>query len=469
MSKTDKQENKTDVVDESFTPPYPKPHKNPLKQLGRFFLGWQSWIHTISEASYRMKMGHVKFPHIDFYVLNAPPLVKKVGEKKHDIFPKHRLQHEILCPLLGESIFTTNGDQWKRQRQMMNPSFAHTHLKRTFGTMDSAIQDLITRMKTLDHSKPIAIDPLMTHITADVIFRTILSHTIEEKDAYKVFENFNVFQDYTQRTMVLKSFYLPSGFFKKKIDQACHNIRAVLTPIIAERYHNYHAGKKTNHNDILSTLLEAKDDEGKPFPLDELVNQIAMLFLAGHETTASALTWSLYLLSKCPHMQGVIREEIKENEVNGHVEFESIKGLNMTRNVFQEALRLYPPVSFLPREASRDCTLRKRRIAKGSMLSLSPWLVQRHREQWKEPDVFDPKRFDDPNQKESVKKSYFPFGLGPRICIGKGFAMQEAVMTIANIVKNFELENPKGQVPEPMARVTTRPKKDIKLWLKPLS
>ena len=103
------------------------------------------------------------------------------------------------------------------------------------------------------------------------------------------------------------------------------------------------------------------------------------------------------------------------------------------------------------------------------MLSLSPWLIQRHRDQWQEPDLFDPERFNDPEQKESVKKSYFPFGLGPRICIGKGFAMQEAVLTIANIVKNFELENHKGQVPEPMARVTTRPKKDIKLWLKPLS
>jgi cytochrome P450 len=468
MSKSEPKKQHTNN-DERFTPPYPKPHKNPLRQFGRFLLGWQSWIHTISETSYKMKMGQVKFPHIDFFVINERSLVKKIGETDYEEYPKHHMQHEILCPLLGESIFTTNGAQWKRQRQMMNPSFAHTHLKRTFGTMDSAIQDLITRMKALDHTKPIAIDPLMTHITADVIFRTILSQTIEEGDAYKVFENFNMFQDYTQRTMVLKSFHLPSGFFKKKIDQACHNIRAVLTPIIAERYHNYHAGNKSDLNDILSTLLEARDDEGKPFPLDELVNQIAMLFLAGHETTASALTWSLYLLSKCPHMQDAIRAEIKEHEKDGHIVFESIKGLNMTRNVFQEGLRLYPPVSFLPREASNDCVIRNKKVAKGSMLSLSPWLVQRHRDQWKEPDLFDPERFNDPEQKESVKKSYFPFGLGPRICIGKGFAMQEAVLTIANIVKNFELENPKGQVPEPMARVTTRPKKDIKLWLKPLS
>jgi cytochrome P450 len=450
--------------EEKFTPPYPKPHKSPLKQFSRFLFGWQSWIHTISETSYQMSIGAVKFPHIDFFVINDRKLVERIGIKRYKKFPKHSLQHEILCPLLGESIFTTNGKVWERQRQMMNPAFAHTHLQRAFDNMDGAIKGLLVRIDTADKSKPVAIDPLMTHVTADIIFRTILSHTIEERDAYKVFENFNVFQDYTQRTMVLKSFHLPSGFFKKQIDKASDNIRSVLRPIITERFENYHAGKKDNKSDILSSLLEAKDNKGVHFPLDELINHVAMLFLAGHETSASALTWSLYLLSKCPHLQKEIRKEIADNAVNGKIVFESIKNLKMTRNVFNEALRLYPPVSFLPREASRDCVVRHKQVKKGSMFSISPWLIQRHRKQWQDPDVFDPTRFDDPNQQDSVKQSFLPFGIGPRICIGKGFAMQEGVMAIANILHHYELRNKEGQVPEPMARITTRPKHEIELW-----
>ena len=452
---------------EKFTPPYPTPHKSKIKWIKRFTTGWGSWIHTLAESSYKTKIGHVRFPKASLFIINDRELVKDIGIKRHDEFPKHRMQHETLCPLLGESIFTTNGDQWKRQRYQMNPAFAHTHLKRSFGTMQGAVNDLLRTMKGLDHTAPIAIDPLMTHVTADVIFRTILSHNITDEQTADVLEAFNIFQKYAQHTITLHSFGLPDKIFSRQLNKNASRIRGILRPIIKARHDAYHAGTPTEDKDILASLLESTDETGKHFPLDELVNHIAMLFLAGHETTASALTWSLYLLSQCPHLQKEIQAEINAHSKNGEITFETIKHLKTTLNVFQEAMRLYPPVSFYPREAMKECPIGNKTAQKGDVLSISPWLIHRHRKVWKDPDVFDPSRFDDPAQKENIKEHYLPFGLGPRLCIGKGFAIQESVLTLATIIQNFDIKNVEVQVPEPMARLTVRPKHDIKLWLTP--
>lgn len=456
-------------ADEKFTPPYPKPHSSKLKWFGRFFIGWGSWIHTLAESSYKSKIGRVKLPKMNLFIINDRALVKDVGIKRHDDFPKHRIQHEALCPLLGNSIFTTNGDTWKRQRMQMNPAFAHTHLKRSFSTMDDAVQNLMNTLHGLNHAKPIAIDPLMTHVTADVIFRTILSRKIDDADAANVFKQFNIFQKYAQHTLTLKSFGLPDKIFRGKLDKSAAHIRGILRPIIKERFDAYHSGAEDKDTyDILASLLESRDEKGNPFPLDELVNHIAMLFLAGHETTASALTWSLYLLSKCSHLQTQIRTEIAAHSENGAITFETVKHLKTTLNTFQEAMRLYPPVSFFPREATSKCPIGNHTAQKGDILSISPWLIHRHRKIWDKPDEFNPSRFDDPAQKDTIKEHYLPFGLGPRLCIGKGFAIQESVLTLANIVQRFEIKNVDGQTPEPMARLTTRPKHDINLWLTPV-
>jgi len=406
---------------EKFTPPYPTPHKSKIKWIKRFTTGWGSWIHTLAESSYKTKIGHVRFPKASLFIINDRELVKDIGIKRHDEFPKHRMQHETLCPLLGER----------------------------------------------DHTAPIAIDPLMTHVTADVIFRTILSHNITDEQTADVLEAFNIFQKYAQHTITLHSFGLPDKIFSRQLNKNASRIRGILRPIIKARHDAYHAGTPTEDKDILASLLESTDETGKHFPLDELVNHIAMLFLAGHETTASALTWSLYLLSQCPHLQKEIQAEINAHSKNGEITFETIKHLKTTLNVFQEAMRLYPPVSFYPREAMKECPIGNKTAQKGDVLSISPWLIHRHRKVWKDPDVFDPSRFDDPAQKENIKEHYLPFGLGPRLCIGKGFAIQESVLTLATIIQNFDIKNVEGQVPEPMARLTVRPKHDIKLWLTP--
>ncbi len=449
--------------DEKFVPPYPTPHKSKLSALGRFIYGRDSWIHTLFEKSYSMQMGHVRTRALDLYVVNDLALVEEITERRSNDFPKHHLQHDILCPLLGSNIFTSNGPTWERQRAMIDPAFAHTRLERSFDTMEAAVNALLHRITAMDLNQPVSVDGLMTHVTADIIFRTILSRQLDEKNAQAIFDNFMRYQDATQKIITCRIYGIPPLFLGRQQRKAAAAIRALLVPLIAARYHEHHADGK-DQDDILGTLLKARAPEtNEPFALEELCNQVAMLFLAGHETSASALTWALYLLARCPDLQEVLYAEIS---TAGQLSAVTLRQFSQTRNVFREALRLYPPVSFLPRETVRDECLRDKTVHKGAMVTISPWLLQRHRRVWPQPDTFNPDRFGDPAQASAIRDAYLPFGKGPRICVGQGFATQEAVLVLAAIVRRFRL-TPTGRPPEPVSRITLRPRTSITLRFVP--
>ncbi len=452
--------------EEKFTPPYPKPYKSKLAVFVNMPFNLGSLINGFMEKFYTMKMGKIKSPRTDFWIVNDTASVKRIMEKEPDNFPKSQMLHEMLEPLLGESIFTTNGDKWKNQRKMMNPSFTHTNLRRVFNTMNDAVSVLMSNIEDCDVSKPVHIDPLMTHVTADIIFRTILSTNLSKVDAAEVLESFDVFQKHSQITNVLNLFKLPKGFSEKNVKKASLRIRNIFEPIIKKRFDEFHSDKnKVEHQDILDSLLKAKHPEtGESFGLKELVDQMGIMFLAGHETSATALTWTLYLISKCPHMQQQAFEEIKQSEINGKISFESIKNLKILKSAFMESLRLYPPVSFLPREVKNDGTcIRDQEFDAGTEIVISPWLIHRSSNHWQDPHSFCPARFGNEAQAESVKNSFIPFGKGQRVCVGAGFAYQEALLILANILSKYKVENPKGQTPKPVSRATTRPKNGIKL------
>jgi cytochrome P450 len=448
---------------ERFTPPFPRPHKNKLSAFSRFLHGWNSWIHTLFEKSYEMQMGHVRTWTLDLYTVNDLEVVEEILKRRADDFPKHRIQHEILCPLLGENIFTANGSSWARQRAMIDPAFVHTRLELSFATMLAGVDTLLQRLDAMDLSQPVLIDGLMTHVTADIIFRTILSRPLDEDNAENIFRNFTRYQDAIQKLITCRIYGIPALFLARRQRKAAAAIRAQLVPLIAARYHAHQEGGH-EIDDILGTLLKSRAPATqKPFSLEEVSNQVAMLFLAGHETSASALTWSLYLLARCPDLQEAIHAEVLGS---GPLSAHTLRSLSKTRNVFREALRLYPPVSFLPREPVRDECLRDKTVPKGAMVTVAPWLLQRHRKIWPEPDVFNPDRFNDPEQANAIRKAYLPFGAGPRICVGQGFATQEAVLVIAAIAQKYRIA-PSGPPPEPVSRITLRPRTPIALVFKP--
>jgi cytochrome P450 len=207
--------------------------------------------------------------------------------------------------------------------------------------------------------------------------------------------------------------------------------------------------------DILSFLLNVLDDETKQsFSFTEILDQVAMLFLAGHETTASSMTWTLYLLALYENEQEEAYQEIIKHCDNNEFTVENIKKLKFLTNIYKESLRLYPPVNFLVRETAESIEMRGKRLKKGVIVMVSPWLMHRNSHYWEDPHMFNPHRFD--NSKNIHKNTYFPFGLGQRICIGSGFAMQESVLLLASILRTYKLELKPNFKPDIVGRLTTR-------------
>lgn len=448
-----------------FTPPYPVPHKSKASLLKRFLTGWNSWIHTLFDRSYRMQMGEIHLPRLDFYIANDLSVVDRVMDDREKAFPKHRFLNDLLDPLIGNSVFSANGQDWEEQRAMVNPAFAHTNLKRVFPAMEAAVVDLMATIAAMDRSRPIEVDPLMTHVAADIIYRTIFSVKLDAEGAEQIYHAFHRYQKNVQPAAMLKLYALPLLGYRRRATKAAAAIHAVFGPIVKARYDAWHGGTGKAQADILQSLLEARHPRtGEPFSYEKIMEQVSTIFLAGHETAASAMTWALYLLAECPHLQDALVAEIERETGGAPIAFEHLRGLNGVRNLFRETLRLYPPVSFFVREVTAPTTMRDKLLKKGAMIVISPWLIQRHQDNWKCPHAFTPERFDDPDEAEAARRAYMPFGKGPRICIGAGFAQQEGMLILASVVRAFRLRYPDIPKPEPVSRLTLRPRTAVKLW-----
>lgn len=447
-----------------FIPPYPIPLRSKAKAARRFLTNWKSWIHGLFEKSYTMKMGEVHLPRLDVYMPNELSIVEEVMDDRERVYPKHDHLREMLDPLIGNSVFSANGKDWEDQRAMVNPAYAHTALRRIFPVMKDAVDDLVAQIGAQDLSRPVSVEPLMTHVAADIIFRTIFSTRISAQDSERIYDAFHRFQQIIQTGAILKLYGLPMFRRLHIARRVARRIHGTFLPIVQARYEAYHDAGEAGPQDILHSLLKARHPEtGAPFTLQQIVNQVSTVFLAGHETAASAMSWGLYLLSECPHLQEALVAEIGE----APIDFETLRGAVQLRNLFQETLRLYPPVSFLLRAVTRPTQMRGKTMKPGSMIVVSPWLIQRSEENFPCPHGFDPGRFSDPAQAEACRRAFLPFGKGARMCIGAGFAMQEAMLVLGSIVQSFRLSYPAGPKPEPVSRVTLRSAKGIVLRFEP--
>ena len=375
-----------------FCPHYPPPSPTRPSAWRMFFSKRRSWLDALYERSYRMKMGEVHLPGVDLYMVNEPSLVRQVMvDEALSTFPKHEMLGDALRPLLGDSIFTTNGDVWKRQRQLMDPSFEAARVKLVYGRMREAAIAMADRMSTLPHGTTHDVEVEMTHVTADIILRTIVSEALDSTRARAIFEAFARYQELAPRLMMPSFFgmrWLRPWWQVRRSRAAAMEIRELLVGLIGPRFEAARrGGTDSGHDDILASLLRVRDPAtGEGFSFDELVDQVAMLFLAGHETSASALSWALHLLANSPeiqerlHLEAVAHLDLSSKDPGG------LRDLVLARNVFRETLRLFPPVGFLARQCTQARTMRDKRMRAGSSVVVSQWLIQRHRELWARPD-----------------------------------------------------------------------------------
>lgn len=413
---------------------------------------------------YHAWMAEFRTPFFRSYMINEPALVDEVLKARPMDFPKSDRVGEGLRPLLGDSVFLTNGETWKRQRRIIDPAFEGGRLRDTFPAMWAAGEASVARMRAeVESDSTVEIEEEMSHAAADVIFRTLFSMPIHADIAGRVFHEFRAYQR-TQPILNAAAFvplprWLPRGH-RAKTRETARNIRALITQMTAARGAEIAAG--TAPDDLATKIMTTKDPQtGARFTTQEMVDQVAIFFLAGHETSASALGWALYLLARYPEWQDKLAEEAETlpNTPN----FSAMSKLKITRDVFREALRLYPPVPMMVRETTGPETFRKRAIKHGSQVVISPWHLHRQDRLWDNPDGFDPGRWHTENGKACMRDAFIPFSTGARVCTGAGFAMVEGVLLLAMLTRAFRFERIEGDDPVPVAYLTVRAKDGIRL------
>ncbi|WP_299041692.1 cytochrome P450 [uncultured Tateyamaria sp.] len=438
----------------------PKPPSRPDRvSLCRYMQLFRQDILSAQPARlYRAWMAEFRTPFFRSYLMNQPDLVKTVLKDRPDDFPKSDRVSEGLRPLLGNSVFLTNGETWKRQRRIIDPAFEGGRLRETFPAMWDASEAAAQRLP----EGLVEIEEQTSHAAADVIFRTLFSIPIEDTLATAVFHEFRAYQRSQPILNVAAFVPLPRWvprMFRRDTKASAARIRSLIGQLVNRRAQEIADGRAPH--DLATKIMTTRDPEtGDTFSPGEMVDQVAIFFLAGHETSASALAWALYLMALYPEWQDRVAAEASALET---CDFSAMSKLPVTRDVFRETLRLYPPVPMMVREASCPERFRDRDVAKGSQLVLSPWHLHRHSRLWERPDEFDPGRWHTENGRTCGRDAYIPFSAGARVCTGAGFAMVEGPLILARLLRDMSVAPMADRVPVPVAHLTVRAKDGI--WL----
>ena len=415
-------------------------------------------LSALPERLYRGWMAEFRNPLIHSFICNDPALVRLILRERPGDFPKSNRLREGLAPLLGNSIFISNGEEWAHQRRIIDPAFEGGRLRESFGAIWDATEATITRLRPGE----VDIEPETSHAAADVIFRALFSLPIEHQIAERVFRAFRAHQAAQPLVNLASVVPLPRWFprfHSHRIRQTAGEIRGLIETLVATRQQAIRDG--TAPDDLATKIMTTPDPEtGTCFTAPEMVDQVATFFLAGHETGASALAWALWLLAAHPEWQ----DRVAAEGTGLPRDFAAVSRLRASRAVFREALRLYPPVPMMVRQARIPETFRNRAVPKGAQLVISPWHLHRHQRLWDRPDDFDPDRWDTPEGKASARDAFTPFSAGQRACPGAGFAMLEGVLMLARITAAFRLSRGSTD-PIPVARLTVRGRDGILIRL----
>jgi cytochrome P450 len=442
-------------------PPKPTPRADRVGLWRYLRLFRQDILSAQPARLYRAWMAEFRTPFFRSYLINQPALIDEVLKARPMAFPKSDRIGEGLRPLLGQSVFLTNGPAWQRQRRIIDPAFEGGRLRDTFPAIWAAGHAAVARMGDGGLRE---IEQDMSHAAADVIFRALFSLPIQDRLATEVFHQFRAYQR-SQPILNAAAFvplpaWMPRGH-RAKTRRAARAIRALITQLTTARMAQIAAG--TAPDDLATKIMTTPDPmTGACFDTDEMVDQVAIFFLAGHETSASTLGWALYLLARYPEWQDALAAEA-DRALTDDPDFAAMGKLRLARDVFRETLRLYPPVPMMVRETTQTECFRDRTVPKGAQIVISPWHLHRHERLWDNPDGFDPSRWTRDTETARPRAAFIPFSTGARVCPGAGFAMVEGPLLLAMLVRAYRFERVQGREPVPVAHLTVRAKDGI--WL----
>ena len=420
--------------------------KHPL----RLFLD----AHARHGETVRFRMG----PAINVLSLTNPEHVKHVlvdaAGKYHKGAGLDRAR-----PILGEGLLTSEGSFWMRQRRLAQPAFHKDRVAGFAQTMVAATQEMLSRWEARE-GQPFDVNGEMMKLALTIVARTLFSTDVAG-DAEQVGRALTVAMEEVNRRM-LTYFVLPD-FVPTQRNRAFREAIATLDAIIFRFIGERRAGK-TRGDDLLSMLLEAKDaDSGEQMNDRQLRDEVMTLFLAGHETTANALSWLWYALSRSPEVEARVHAELDQVLADRVPTADDVQRLRYLGWTLQETMRLHPPAWILARQPLEEDVIDGIGVPPSRFLfvMMCPFLIHRNPRLWPEPDRFDPERFSPENVSRRPKLAYLPFGAGQRMCIGNSFALLEATLVAALVARRYRLELVPGQNIEPEPLITLRPSEGI--------
>lgn len=385
-----------------------------------------------------------------------PALVEMVLLHANEAFPKTPLEKKVFAHTLGDGILTSQGANWRWQRRTAAPLFRPADLADLVPEMVAAAETQLARWRSSPAGAVQAIDRDMTETTFRVISATMFAGSADAEAAailraadkalatisWDIAAAMLGFPDWL---------WYPGKFGRRRAAKALRT----ATAAILERRRTAGLGGE----DLLARLARAHDPEsGRPMSDSQLVDNLVTFLAAGHETTAKALTWTLYLIARAPEWQVRIRNEVRQVAGEDGIRAAHIERLAVTRAVLEESMRLYPPAPVMTRQSARDMLMAGVKVPAGALIVIPVFAVHRHRKLWDDPDRFDPARFAPERKAKMARTQFMPFGFGPRVCIGASFAMMEAIAILATLVRRAEFEWDGVHEPEPISRVTLRPK-----------
>lgn len=463
-------------------PIHPQPASDRAPLLTRVLRGLYSWLEIPVAYNYESYGATDRLMGVELAMVSDPKQIRRIKVDRYEQYPKHPLLEWTLAPLIGQAIFSVNGATWVQQRLLLDQALKHAQLRRVCGSMQGAVEDWLRPLVPLADGRSLEIQESITAVTADVILRTILSRALEPREGKPVFAAFVRYQRKAARAGLLRLVGVPQQLLSRGLARQAAPIRGWIDRCVGERLEVDPASRP---KDVLQALIDAVDPHsGARFDRQALVDQVCLLFLAGHETSASSLAMAVYLLAQYPDVQQRLREAVdaallsRAAPPDATLEFEDLRRLDYGEAIFNEVLRLYPPVSFLfhGRQEGPDSEplgSAKPGCPMASLLVISPWVVHRHRRHWSHPDCFNPDRFyaatASSHDRQMAREAFLPFGMGPRQCPGAGFARQEALLVLGELVRRFVVHPDPGHRPALVGRLTLRSRNGIRVRLTPRS
>ncbi|MBD2181246.1 cytochrome P450 [Planktothrix sp. FACHB-1355] len=392
-------------------------------------------------------------------LLTQPEYIEQVL-KERILFIKSK-GIRALRSFIGEGLLSSEGDWWQHQRRLIQPVFSH---KRIAGYGQIMVAYAERAIDTWQDGETRDIHDEMMQLTLNIVMKCLFNQDITEGEAKNVAYAIDVAMHWFENKR-------KQGFFIWEWFPRPENIRYknAIQQMDKSIYHLIEERRTSGEDtgDLLSMLMQVKDEEdGSQMTDKQLRDETITLMLAGHETTANTLSWTWMLLSQHPEVRSKLQAELKEVLDSRSATVADLPKLRYTEMIIKEAMRLYPPVPIMTREATQDCEIGGYEVPAGCQVMMSQWVMHRNPRYFEDPEVFQPERWANDLEKQLPRGVYFPFGDGPRTCIGKGFAMMEAVLLLATIAQKFEVNVVQDYAIVPQPSITLRPEYGIKVTLK---